>query len=134
MIGDFPTVHCLSFLNGFEMPAGRGLQIYKGPRKAVIATDIADGPAVREIFTLYATGNFSMPGLITMFNRRIGKAKSWKNPENFRAAQQAKNKQKCTIQKPFMGMIQCFECHHRITGETVCKVNGRVYIYYKCAT
>lgn len=34
--------------------------------------------------------------------------------------------------QPFMGVIRCFECSHRITGETLPKP-GKLYIYYRRA-
>jgi DNA invertase Pin-like site-specific DNA recombinase len=141
-------------------------------KRALILIDPVAGPAVKEIFETYATGNRSLPELIATFNQRTGQKKEWKvlekiisNPfyygmmkvkgeliqgihealiskalwvdcqriRGIRAAQYSKNDHKRAIEKPFMGLMLCSDCGHRITGETVIKNVDKVYIYYRCS-
>lgn len=44
-----------------------------------------------------------------------------------------RSQRKGTIVKPFMGFLNCGDCRHAITGESVLKANGKTYIYYRCA-
>lgn len=37
------------------------------------------------------------------------------------------------IPKPYMGLMECGACRHRVTGEVKRKANGKVYVYYHCA-
>ncbi len=37
------------------------------------------------------------------------------------------------IPKPLMGVFTCGECDHAITGESVKKNSGKIYVYYRCA-
>ncbi|MBC7532461.1 MAG: recombinase family protein [Oligoflexus sp.] len=135
----------LGYLNVTDLPS----------KKAVVIVDPVEGPAVKKVFELYATGNYSMPMLIEQFNRSTVQNRTWKamekvlkNPfyygimktkerlrpgnhqalvskelwtdcqkiHGIQASQHAKNDKKRALQKPFMGVIHCFECRHRITG------------------
>jgi site-specific DNA recombinase len=48
-------------------------------------------------------------------------------------AASSRSTRKGVIAKPLMGIFTCGECDHAVTGESVKKSSGKIYIYYKCA-
>lgn len=48
-------------------------------------------------------------------------------------AANSRSTRKGLIPKPLMGVFKCGECDHAITGESVKKNSGKIYVYYKCA-
>lgn len=156
----------------FKAPIG-----YKNVRegkngRASVELDDETAPHVRQVFELYATGNYNLRELTRYLNQCLDGRTVTKtciewllaNPFYYGAmkvqgsvlagkhaplitkdlwdacqkikgirGERAQLNLSQLLPKPFMGLMECGACRHRVTGEVKRKASGKVYIYYHCA-